>query len=75
MQLENDNMESNKEDLAPTVHLCDLPDEIINIIFQNLFSLAAFKIGAVSYAWNKSKRVQRILTVCQNIRFTSVRIY
>ena len=43
MQLENDNMESNKEDLAPTVHLCDLPDEIINIFSRICFHLERSK--------------------------------
>ena len=66
MELENRNLESNKEDSAPTVsvHLCDLPDEIFIIIFQYMFSLGAFNIGAVRYVWNKSQRVLHIVGDC-----------
>ena len=50
MELEKDNLGSNNDDSAPMMHLCDLPDEIIIIIFQYMFSLGALNIGAVRYA-------------------------
>ena len=64
MELQNANQESNNDDSAPKVHPCDLPDEMIIIIVQYVFSLGVFNIGAVRYAWNKCQRVQRIVGNC-----------
>ena len=64
--LENDNLGSNNDDSALTMHLCDLPDEIIIIIFQYMFSLGAFNRGAVRYGWNPWLRVEDSVTSAPN---------
>ena len=60
MELQNANQESHSDDSAR----CDLPDEMIIIIFQYVFSNGVFNIGAVRYAWKKIRGVQRIVWNC-----------